>query len=378
MPEFAPPDQLMYVRGDSLFAQTLDLSAMTVVGEPRLVAQPIFVTPVGRAGFVASNAGVLVTATGAGLVGAGTTASRSLTWFDRTGQEENVGAPIRSYVYPRISPDGTHVALDTRDAEEDIWIWSFARKTLSRLTFGAAYDRSPVWAFDSRRIIFASGDGAFQNLFTIGADATGPPERLTDGRSAQAPTAVTPDGRHVVFYETGGAYDSVGARSQLNILELGGTRPSQVLGPFPGLNRNGTVSPDGRWLAYESNESGRFEIYVRPYPSVQGGRWQVSTESGVRPLWSRDGRELFYVTDRNELMSVRVAPGTTWAGGLPERLFTNSNFTVSGLTGVTYDVAPDGRFLLVKLVNPDGAAEQPVQLLVVQNWFEELKLVPTN
>jgi Tol biopolymer transport system component len=184
MAEFAPPDQVLFVRSDTLFAQTMDLNALTLVGEPVLVAQPMFVTIQGRAGVSVSDTGVLVYPTGPGLQSGGAP-SRSVTWVGRDGREEPVGTAERGYVYPRISPDGTRVALDTRDAENDIWIWDFARKTLTRLTFTAALDRNPVWTPDSKRILFSSGSGATQNIFAVAADGTGTPERLSESPNLQ-------------------------------------------------------------------------------------------------------------------------------------------------------------------------------------------------
>jgi serine/threonine-protein kinase len=345
MAQFAPPDQVLYVRGDTLFTQTMDMDALRLVGEPLLVAQPMFVTVQGRAGFSVSNTGVLVHPTGPGLRGGIGGDVRALTWVGRDGREESLGAPERSYTYPRISPDGTRVAIDTRDADNDVWIWNFDRKTLTRLTFDAALDRSPVWTADSKRILFSSGSGAAQGLF--GA---------------------------VVFHE------NAGQEFQLHTLELAGThRVQPVAHSRPGAKRNGMISPDGRWIAYESSESGRYEIYVRPYPDVDAGRWQVSTNGGIQPLWSRNSRELFYVA-ADTLMAVRVEAGQTWMAGTPQQLFAYPNLIIPGLAGRTYDISPDGRrFLVLKLIAVDDTASDRVQLLVVQNWMEELKRrVPAN
>jgi Tol biopolymer transport system component len=375
MAEFAPPDQLLYVQGDTLFTHTMDMGGLQLVGEPVLVTQPTFVTPQGRAGFSVSNTGVLVHATGPGLLGGGG-AIRSLTWVSRDGKEESIGAPDRSYVYPRISPDGTRVALDTRDADNDIWVWHFVRQTLTRLTFSPEFDRFPVWTVDSRRVLFSSGSGADQNLFAVAADGTGTPERLTNSPNAPAPTSTSPDGAQVVFHE------NAGMGTQLNLVELGGSHRVEPLAHSrPGTKRNGMISPDGRWIAYESDESGRFEIYVRPYPDVQAGRWQVSTDGGVRPVWNPNSRELFYASTDNSLMLVRVEAAQSWLGSTPERLFSNPNLSSpAGLAGLSYDISPDGRrFLILKLKSSQETTSDPVQLLVVQNWHEEVKrLVPAN
>ena len=163
-------------------------------------------------------------------------------------------------------------------------------------------------------------------------------------------------------------------------LRLDGTHAATPLVQTPSSERNGEVSPDGRWLAYEANDSGRFNIYVRPFPDVSSGFWQVSTDGGTRPLWSRNSDELFYVTVAGALMRVGVAPGPTWAATAPTKLFEGRYGAMANQNGRTYDIAPDGtRFLMIK---PAGAADQtavPTSLVVVQNWREELKrLVPTH
>jgi serine/threonine-protein kinase len=147
----------------------------------------------------------------------------------------------------------------------------------------------------------------------------------------------------------------------------------------PSSERNGEVSPDGRWLAYEANDSGRFNIYVRPFPDVSSGYWQVSTDGGTRPLWARNSQELFYLSVTGALMRVEVALGPTWAATAPTKLFEGRYGAEASQTGRTYDIAPDGkRFLMIK---PGGADQTavPTSLIVVQNWTEELKrLVPSR
>jgi serine/threonine-protein kinase len=365
--EFAPPDQVLYVRGDTLFTQTIDMDTLQMVGEPVLVAQPVFVTPQGRPGVSVSNTGVLVHATGDALFG-GVGAVGVLTWVDRNGKEEPLGAPERSYSYPRLSPDGTRVAVDARDGENDVWVWDVGRKTLTRLTLGPSLDRSPVWTPDGRRIVFSSGSGlSRQSLYLVAADGTGAPERLTESIAAQAPTSITPDGTRVIFHEI------TPSGWEINALALDGNHRVQTLLKSTAPQRNGVISPDGRWIAYESLESGRSEIYVRPYPAVETGRWQVSTNGGARPVWARNGRELFYVSPDSALMAVRVEASESWVPGTPGELFKNPDLNIPEIFGLTYDISPDGRrFLVLKLVRKDETSDS-ARLLVVQNWFAELK-----
>jgi eukaryotic-like serine/threonine-protein kinase len=150
-----------------------------------------------------------------------------------------------------------------------------------------------------------------------------------------------------------------------------------VQSPF--IERNGIISPDGRWLAYEADESGRFEVYVRPFPLVNSGRWDVSTAGGTRPIWTRSGQELIYVSPTGALMRVGVVRGPSWAATTPTLVVKEGYFTIPSWWGRSYDISPDGqRFLMIKEGGADGTAA-PASLIVVQHWFEELKrLVPTK
>jgi eukaryotic-like serine/threonine-protein kinase len=163
-------------------------------------------------------------------------------------------------------------------------------------------------------------------------------------------------------------------------LRLDGTHATTPLVQTPFSERNGEVSPDGRWLAYEANDSGRFNIYVRPFPEVSSGYWQVSTDGGTRPLWARNTRELFYLSVTGALMRVGVAPGPTWSATAPTKLFEGPYGAAPNQTGRTYDIAPDGRrFLMIKAGGSADQAAVPASLVVVQNWREELmRLAPTR
>ena len=234
--------------------------------------------------------------------------------------------------------------------------------------------RYPVWTPDSRRLIFSSERAGVRNLFWQAADGTGAVERLTESPNTQYPSAVSPDGRRLIFTE-----EAPRTGNDVMQIELDGTRRVTPLVQSPFNERNGIVSPDGRWLAYEANDSGRFEIYVRPFPDVNSGHWQVSTNGGTRPIWARSGQELVYVSPTGALMRVGVARGPSWAATTPTLLVKEGYFTIPNWWGRSYDISADGqRFLMIKEGGADGTAA-PASIIVVQHWVEELKrLVPTK
>ena len=186
------------------------------------------------------------------------------------------------------------------------------------------------------------------NLFAQAADGSGDVTRLTKSPNIQHATSVSPDGTRLVFTETAPT-----TGPDVMQLRLDGTHAVTPLVQTPFNERNGEVSPDGRWLAYEANDSGRFNIYVRPFPDVSSGHWQVSTDGGTRPLWARNSQELFYLTLTGALMRVGVARGPTWAATAPTKLFEGRYGAAASQTGRTYDIAPDGqRFLMIKPAAP--------------------------
>ena len=303
-------------------------------------------------------------------------AQRTLVWIDRQGREEPTNAPLDGYLYPRLSPDGTRVALQVIGVQNwDIWIWDLARQTKTRFTFDAPPDQYPVWTPDGRRLVWGSPRMGPSNLYWQAADGTGAVERLTESPNDHSAYGFSRDGRQLLLREEG-----TDIRETLTLLTLDGDRRMTSLIRTTFNQRNGEISPDGRWLVYESDESGREEIYVRPFPEVDRGRWQVSTGGGLRPLWARNGRELFYQAPDGALLGVPVAVegGGSFRAGPPTKLVAGRYYMGEIYTsGRTYDVSADGRrFLMIKDA-PAGEAGPPPQLVVVLHWFEELKrLVP--
>jgi serine/threonine-protein kinase len=361
-PKYVPSGHIVYAFAGTLRAVPFDLDTLTVTGNPVGVLERVSILASGAADVAVARDGSLVYATG-NQAGA---PPRTLVWVDRQGREEAIPAPVRTYQHPRLSPDGTKVALDIRDQELDIWVWDFTRTTFTRLTFDPRLDGVPVWTPDGKRIAFASDQSGTRNLFWRAADGTGPVERLSEGEN-QSPLSFSPDGTRLVLFNNG----------DLAVLNLSGDRQTTPLFKTASWEPNAEVSPDGRWLAYQSNESGEMAIYVRPFPEVEAGRWQVSTGGGSGPRWARSGKELFYLGNEGAVMRVGVAGETTFRADTPTQLFRGPYFRRAEFR--TYDVSPDGkRFLMIKEGNPDEVAAPP-SLILVQNWFEELKrLVPTK
>jgi len=371
--QYVPSGHLVYGVAGTLRAIVFDLDRLEAVGAPIPVLPEVTMTGNGAAGFAVARDGTLVYVPGDAAV---RRAARTLVWVDRQGREEPINAPARQYTYPRISPDGTRVALDVRDQQNDIWIWHLARGTLTRFTLDPAEDQYPVWTPDGRRLLFRSARSGQSNLFWQAADGTGAVERLTQSENPQWAYAMTRDGTRLVFRE-----DNPKTGRDLMALTLDKQRQAHPLVRTTFAEFNGEISPDGRWLAYQSSESGQNEIFVQPFPNVGEGRWQISTGGGAEPLWARGGQELFYLAPTGALMSIRIERAQTFAFGTPTKLFEGRYFLVDPVAeGRKYDVSPDGKHFL--MIKPGGAVEQtapPANIIVVQNWLEELKrLVPTK
>src|SRR5262245_16340269 len=230
--------------------------------------------------------------------------------------EEAIPAPPRAYWSARVSPDGSRIALDIRDQQHDIWVWDLRTRTMTRTTFSGAQDEAPVWAPNGRRIAFRSNRGGRFDLFWRAADGTGTEEQLTKGVNLPKATAFSPDGARLVYEHTKSS-----GTSDIAMLDLAGSHNTTPLVQSPFSEFYADVSPDGRWLAYQSVESGTNQILVSPFPDVQTGRWQVSTNFGRHPVWSRNRRELFYVGPDEGLMSTVVDTTSGFRASTPQTIF---------------------------------------------------------
>jgi eukaryotic-like serine/threonine-protein kinase len=376
---------LLYAADEALFAVPFDPGRRTLLGGPVSVVNGVMragdqarQTPAANYG-IADN-GALVYLTGRGFQAPSPLGT--LVWVDRRGREEPLGAPRRRYSAPRLSPDGTRVAFESRNPQSDLWIWELRRRLLTQVTSDAATDMLPVWSPDGQRLVWASNrGGGLNNLYTQAADGTGEVERLSDRPTSQRPSSFTPDGTRLVIGEADPTLgrDLLSSEAVLRILPMRGDRRLTDWGQPANHGINAEISPDGRWLAYESREGGQAQIYVRPFGAPSERRWQISTNGGREPQWARSSRELFYLAPQGTLMGVPIEAGagnTSFRAGIPAPVIAaGAYYTETAFhRGRSYDVSADGaRFLRIK-IDEHGTEEAVARrFVIVQNWTEELK-----
>jgi serine/threonine-protein kinase len=362
-PQALSGGRIIFARGEVLWAARLADDRQTVAAEPTAALTGVELSGAGTAQFAASDAGSLVymPRLAVGEV-------RVPVWLDRAGTETLIPIDAKPYTRGSVSPDGTRIALAVASPENrDIWVYEIARKALMRLTVDPAADTAPIWSPDSRRIAFRSDrDGG--GIFVQAADGADTAMRVTrsvgPARPAHTPYSFTPDGQTVVFAELR-SYSDQG----IGVAAIGGSGvPTMVLdGPF--AESRPALAPNGRWLAYQSDESGRYEIYVRPYPDVMASRVQVSTTGGSSARWSADGRELLYF-DGTSIVAAPVRSYEPVTFGRPVALFDATRFNER--LGPVYDVAPDRRFLFLRAAGPTGEPVRRGDLLVITNWVQTL------
>ncbi len=354
---------IVYVRAGALMAVPFDLARLQVTGPPAPVQEGVITTAAtsGGAEYDVAETGLLVY-----VPGSARPPERSLAWVDRQGVSKELPAPLNSYLTPRISPDGTRLAVQILTAgTQDIWIYDFARNTLMRFTFGAG-SAFPLWTPDGRRVVYRTRVPAFSFRWKL-ADGSGMEETLFgkdfDDPSA-TPYSVSPDGKILLF----GRLSSGGALG-IYALSLDGSGKTQPFLQSTFNQLQAQFSPDGHWVVYASNESGRDELYVQPFPGP-GGKWMISTDGGNYARWVRNGREIFF-RNADKMMSVPVETQPTFKAGTPRLLFQGGSY----LGVENYDVAPDGQhFLMIKEKEAPASSKE---LSVILHWTDELKrLVP--
>jgi eukaryotic-like serine/threonine-protein kinase len=355
---YAEPGYLVYLRDKTLVAQPFDRRSYALSGEPHALSDEILFLPqVNRAIFSVSSGDVLVTQTGKGAN------MSQLAWFDRNGKPSGTVGQPGWYDNVRLSPDGRRVATDQTDPDGrniDVWVHELSRGTATRLTFDPALDQTPVWSVDSQKVLFSSNRGGTFALYLKNADGSGSEQQLVDYGGALA---------NAWDWSRDGKYILVRKGTELGYLAWP-ERTTTALFQAKWTVRGAQFSPDGRWIAYTSNETGNMEVYVSPFPSVNG-KWQVSNAGGQEPKWRNDGKELFYMSTDGKITAVSVSAGSSFQAGTPVALFqTHRRQPMSSQDLFSYDVSSNGqRFLIATKLDEPNAAP----LSVLLNWASEME-----
>jgi eukaryotic-like serine/threonine-protein kinase len=359
--------QLLFLRAGTLMAQPFDDRRLELSGEPVAVAEHVG-NFINGGFFSVSAADTLVYMTGSG------TGASQLTWIDREGKVVGTAGQPSPYYTLALSPDGKRAAVTeyaSPGANLGLWVLDLSRGTSTRFTFGPSFDLDPVWSPDGGRIVFQSNRNGVYDIYQKLASGAKDEELLLEPGEAKLPRSWSRDGRFLLYELS----DAKTKKTDLWVLPLGGDKK-----PFPFLqadfnNLEGLFSPDGRFVAYVSDESGRNEIYVRTFSAEAaaatldaGGKWLVSTGGGVEPRWSRDGKELYYLAPEGKVMNVEIATNPEFRAGVPKALFQTPPSAIS-TSDSSWDLTPDGKRFLFAVPTEQGAAP----FTVVLNWRAGLK-----
>jgi len=369
---FVRTGHIAYASQGRLYAVPFDVSRLQTRGVPVALEGISIAATVGgfNANFAVSDNGTLA------YQPPTTRRIRTMVWVDREGREEAIAAPPMEYVYPRISPDGTRVALDVAGANRDIWVGNLETGVVTKITKGPTEDLMPAWSSDSTRVFFASDrEGGRFRVFSVAADGAGVERQEFAGTGNFMPLSSPAPDQLIAFASGEGTRDG-----DIAIVTIGGAAATAKLIGMDRQQGNAQVSPDGHWITYQSSESGTDEVYVRSYPDADRRREQISLGGGVQPLWGRAGsNELFYWDLKGALKAVTVTTTGDFRVGTARDVPLPPGLELPIFTGAAwmYAVSPlDGRFLIFKLAAGSGAIA-PVKVVV--NWREELeRLAPAN
>jgi Tol biopolymer transport system component len=346
---------LLFYRDQTLFGQHFDTKTSQLAGEPIPILTDVQYSPrISRAVFAASNTHLLVAQK------AGDTGASQFLWFNRQGQE--IGTPLKPGIYGNmmLSPNDKTVASDTTDPASqntDIWTYDLDTQSAKRLTFDPAIDSVPIWSPDGTRMVFASNRGVIFDLYLKDTNGAQEEKSIPQDGPDRFPSDWSRDGKYVL-YERG---------ADLWLVTIPELRATQFLKSSSTL-KNGQFSPDGKWVAYSSNESGRWEVYVTSFPEAHG-KWQVSNAGGDQPRWRSDGKELFYLGPDSRMMAVPVKTGANFDAGTPTALFqANPRELVATSEQFSYDVSKDGQKFLINTQLKTGMAP----MSVILNWSAKL------
>jgi serine/threonine-protein kinase len=369
---YSPSGHLVYARAGNLYAVPFDPETFDVKGSPVAVVEGVLMsTNTGAAYYSISKTGSLAYAPGTAEGG-----KRQLVWVDRTGKETPLPLPERAYLYPRLSPDGKRLAIEIEGPAHDFHVYEFDRGVMTRMTLDGM-SHAPVWSPDGKSIGFRSWREGGMTMWQMPADRSGNEQKLLPGKGMQSVVSWAPDGQQISYVDV-----VPGSGPDVFVLPMKGERKPVTVAQSKFAEGSPKFSPDGRWLAYCSNESGRSEIYVQPFPGP-GPKIQISSEGGNDPVWRRTGGELYY-RNGDAMMVVEVRTNPAFTAGRPRELWRgsyshgmSSSCGQPGVTSFNYEVTPDGqKFLMIKDAYRDLAS---TRVHVVLGWSRELaRLVPTT
>ncbi len=363
---YSPSGHIVYARAGKLLAVPFDLARRQVTGDPFEVLNGVLMSSnTGAAQFSLSRHGDL-----AYVPGSAEGARRTLMWVDRSGKAEALPLPPAAYLYPRLSPDGRYLAVEIEGPNHDFYVYDFARSVLTKMTTdGQSHD--PVWMPDGKRLAFRSWVAGGMTMWMMPADRSASPVRLDPAGTRQSPVSFSPDGRFLTFDQK-----DPQTRDDAWVLPLEGNGQAQPVARSRFGEGSAKFSPDGRWIAYASDESGKSEVYVQPFPGP-GPKVQISNAGGYDPVWRRSGGELYYRNGKNMMVvSITTAPDVRVSAPRPlwEASYSDGSGSSCGMPGVSssnYDVTPDGqRFVMVR---DEDSSPASTRIVVVLNWADELR-----
>jgi eukaryotic-like serine/threonine-protein kinase len=354
---YAAPGYLVYYRDNTLFAQRFDPGTFKLKGEPvPILGEVQSLTRMGRVSFAASDGGLLVALTSSAV------SFSQLLWFDRKGNQVGVVGRPEVYANVALAPDGKSVAIDKTDSgnqNTDVWIYELQGEHVKRMTFDPSIDTMPVWSPESSRLAFSSSRRSVFDMYLKDANGGQEEKLIAHVDADEYPNDWSRDGKYLLYARGG----------DLWFLTFPEMKSTQFL-KTPSTLSNGRFSPDGRWVAYASNESGKWEIYVTSFPQARG-KWQVSSGGGEQPRWRGDGKELFYLSSDGKIMAAPVTEGANFDAGAPVALFQANPREAAATSEQTfYDVTRDGQRFLI---NTEAKQTQVEPMSIILNWAAKLK-----